>query len=147
MTIYGRAGDVITLKRLADAGDVLQLEGREPDQRDLAALKSLSYFVVEQDDGTEALHHVAYLRATGGAREIDEATDDLVLRAVAAAPAKHPPTHVVDQAGQPYGSTRRCCNQCGAMVVPGMIIVESVAEWWGLPLERRCDRSRAMEDT
>jgi hypothetical protein len=83
VTIYGRAGDVVTLKRLADAGDVLQLEGREPDQRDLTALRSLSYFVVEQDDGTEALHHVAYLRATGGAREIDAIVDDLVLAAIA----------------------------------------------------------------
>jgi hypothetical protein len=145
MTIYGRAGDVVTLKRLADSSDVLRLEGREPDERDLAALKSLSYFVVAQDDGTEALHHVAYLRATGGAREINEVVDDLVLRAIASAPARHPPTHVVDQAGQPYGSERRCCNQCGAMATPGMIIVESVAEWWDLPPERRCDRSRATE--
>lgn len=140
MTVYGRAGDVVTLKRLADAGDVLQLEGREPDQRDLAALKSLSYLVVEQDDGTEALHHVAYLRATGGAREIDGIVDGLVLAAIASAPARHPPTHVVDQSDQPYGSERRCCNQCGTMAVPGMIIVESVFEWWDLPPERRCDR-------
>lgn len=147
MTIYGRAGNVVTLKRLAEAGDVRQLEGREPDQRDLDALKNLSYFVVEQDDGTEALHHVAYLRATGGAREIDEAVEDLVLRAIASAPARHPPTHVVDQTGQPYGSTRRCCNQCGAAVVPGMPIVQSVAEWWDLPPERRCDRSRTAEVT
>lgn len=147
MTIYGRAGDVVTLKRLADAGDVLQLEGREPDQRDLDALKSLSYFVVEQDDGTEALQYMAYLRATGGAREIDEAVENLVLRAIASAPARLPPTHVMDQTGQPYGSTRRCCNQCGSMAVPGMIIVESVAEWWDLPPERRCDRSRITEAT
>ena len=90
MTIYGRSGDVVTLKRLADAGDVLQLEGREPDQRDLAALRSLSYFVVEQDDGTETLHHIAYLRATGGAREIDAVVDDLVLAAIASSPARHP---------------------------------------------------------
>ncbi len=147
MTIYGRAGNIVTLKRLADAGDVLQLEGREPDQRDLDALKSLSYFVVEQDDGTEALHHVAYLRASGGSREIDKTVDDLVLRAVALAPARYPPTHVVDQTGQLFGSERRCCNQCGAMAVPGMIIVESVAEWWDLPSERRCDRSRIAEAT
>lgn len=88
MTIYGRAGDVVTLKRLADEGDVLQLEGHEPDAQDLAALKNLSYFVVEQDDGIEALQHVAYLRATGGAREIDRAVDDLVLAAIAAAPPR-----------------------------------------------------------
>lgn len=143
MTIYGRAGNVVTLKRLADADDVLQLEGREPDQRDLDALKSLSYFVVDQDDGTEALHHVAYLRATGGAQEIDAIVDDLVLIAIAQSPARHPPTHVVDQSGQPYGSVRRCCNQCGAMAVPGMITVGSVAEWWDLPPERRCDRKES----
>lgn len=142
MTIYGQVGDVIVLKRLADEGDVRRLEGREPDARDRTALQSLSYFVVDQDDGTEALYHVAYLRATGGSREIDEIIDGLVLSAIASSPARHPPTHVVDQAGQPYGSERRCCNQCGAMVSHGMIIVESVAEWWDLPPERRCDRKK-----
>lgn len=51
-----------------------------------------------------------------------------------------PPTHVVDQTGQPYGSERRCCNQCGMMAVSDMTIVESMAEWWSLPAARRCDR-------
>jgi hypothetical protein len=30
------------------------------------------------------------------------------------------PLHIVDQNGQPYGSTRRCCSYCGAMCWPGM---------------------------
>lgn len=144
MTIYGRFGDVVTLKRLADESDVLQLEGREPDARDLAALRSLSYFVAEYDDGTESLQHVAHLRATGGSNEIDRIADGLVLAAIAADPSRYPPTHVIDQAGQPYGSVRRCCNQCGAMSTPGMVMVQSVAEWWDLPSERRCDRKEGV---
>ena len=46
--------------------------------------------------------------------------------------------HVIDQSGQPYGSERRCCNRCGAMAVPGMWIVHSIAEWNELPEEQRC---------
>lgn len=143
MTIYGRTGDVVTLKRVAVEDDVLKLEARQPDARDREALNNLSYVVVEQDDGTERLYHAAFLRATGGSREIDDIFDDLVVKAVASAPARFPPTHVIDQAGQPYGSTRRCCNRCGRMAVPGMIVVESIAEWSDLPPERRCDRKEA----
>ena len=28
--------------------------------------------------------------------------------------------HYMTQDGQPYGSTRRCCEWCGAMIWPGM---------------------------
>lgn len=113
MTIYGRSGDVITLKRLANVDDVLQLEGREPDQQDLAALKSLSYFVIGQDDGTEALHHVAYLRATGGAREIDAVVDDLVLAEIASAPARHPVPVVITTESWEGDE----CVECGDILV------------------------------
>ncbi len=140
MTVYGRTGDVVTLKRVAVEEDILKLEGRSLDTRDREALNSLSYVVVEQDDGTEGLYHLAFLRASGGSREIYDIFDDLVMKAVASAPAKFPPTHVIDQAGQPYGSARRCCNRCGQMAVPGMITVDSVAAWERLPPERRCDR-------
>lgn len=27
-----------------------------------------------------------------------------------------PVVHVLSQVGQPYGSTRRCCNHCGVMI-------------------------------
>lgn len=62
------------------------------------------------------------------------------MTAIVAPPASHPPAHVIDQHGQPYGSVRLCCNQCGVMATSGMIVVESLVEWWDLPLERRCDR-------
>lgn len=35
--------------------------------------------------------------------------------------------HIVDQSGQPYGSVRRCCNECGRMCWPGM--VGSATRW------------------
>jgi len=35
--------------------------------------------------------------------------------------------HYVSQDGQPYGSTRRCCEVCGAMCWPG---VEGSAQLW-----------------
>lgn len=62
---------------------------------------------------------------------------DGVVRAVASAPPREPPLHVIDQSGQPYGSVRRCCNACGLMVHPGMRFVDSMAEWRA-SRERRC---------
>jgi len=149
MTVYGRTGDVVTIKRLATIEDVEKLEGREVDTQDLEALENGSYVIVTQDDGSERMYHQAFLRATNGSVEIGQVIDamiavqDAVIGAVASAPARSPPTHLVDQAGQPYGSERRCCNRCGQMLVPGMIVVDSVAAWSGLPLERRCDRKEA----
>lgn len=35
--------------------------------------------------------------------------------------------HLVTQDNQPYGSTRRCCEMCGAMCWPGM---EGSAKRW-----------------
>lgn len=39
------------------------------------------------------------------------------------------PLHVVDQEGQPYGSTRRCCNMCGTALFHDMRYVATCAEW------------------
>jgi hypothetical protein len=149
VTIYDRTGDVVTINRLATIEDVEKLEGRDLDARDLEALENGSYVVVMQDDGSERLYHQAFLRATNGSVEIGQVIDamiaaqDAVMKATASAPARFPPTHVIDQAGQPYGSERRCCNRCGQMLVPGMIVVDSVAAWSDLPPERRCDRKEA----
>lgn len=149
MTVYGRTGDVVTINRLATIEDVEKHEGREADTQDLEALENGSYVIVTQDDGSERLYHQAFLRATNGSVEIGQVIDALVsaqgetLKAVASAPARSPPTHVIDQADQPYGSERRCCNRCGRMLVPGMIVVDSVAAWSGLPPEWRCDRKEA----
>jgi hypothetical protein len=151
MTIYGRFHDVVTIKRMATMEDVETFEERPLDAQDLEALENGAYVVVVQDDGKERLHHQAFLRATNGAVEIGEAIDalvaaqDAVLREIASAPPRPLLTHVIDQSGQPYGSERRCCNRCGQMVVPGMIVVDSVAEWSDLPPERRCDRSQTKE--
>lgn len=69
--------------------------------------------------------------------DADSSEDDDVVRAIASAPPREPPLHVVDQSGQPYGSVRRCCNACGLMVHPGMKFVNSMAEWRASQ-ERRC---------
>lgn len=100
MTVYGRTGDVITLKRIATLEDFPKFETRPLDARDREAFGNLSYVIAEQDDGTEALYHLAFVRASGGAKEIDDIFEDLVLKAVASAPARLPPTYVVDRAGQ-----------------------------------------------
>jgi hypothetical protein len=46
-------------------------------------------------------------------------------------------THYVSQAGQPYGSVRRCCSSCGVMVLPELKFVTE-EEWNNLPAEERC---------
>lgn len=138
MTIYGRTGDVVTLKRLATLEDVKPLEGREPDTQDLEALENGSYVVVIQDDGTERLYHQAFLRATGGSAEIGEAIDNLLIKAIAAAPSREPSLHVIDQSGQPYGSVRMCCNMCGIMATPGIRFVERTEDWYAVPVSQRC---------
>lgn len=78
MTVYGRTGDVVTIKRLAMLEDIKKFEGRDPDARDLKALENGSYVVVTQDDGAECLYHQAFLRATNGAVEIGETIDALI---------------------------------------------------------------------
>ena len=59
----------------------------------------------------------------------------VVLRTVG-----EPPVHVIDQTDQPYGSTRRCCNTCGALAVPGMQYLTSLEKWQALPEDQRCPR-------
>lgn len=54
--------------------------------------------------------------------------------------SKKSPVHVIDQSGQPYGSTRTCCNRCGLMHTPEMVYVGSIAAWKMLPDGMRCDR-------
>lgn len=72
MAVYGRFGDIVTIRRLAVLADIEKLDGRKPEQRDRDALANGSYVVVDHD-GTERLYHLAYLRADGGSLEISEA--------------------------------------------------------------------------
>jgi hypothetical protein len=67
-----------------------------------------------------------------------QTVDDLI------AEPRNPPMHVIDQTGQPYGSTRRCCNKCGIMAVPGMRYLTSTEEWQALPKDQRCDQHGPM---
>ncbi len=39
------------------------------------------------------------------------------------------PVHVLDQTGQPYGSSRLACNRCGIYVSHGMVFTDNLAEW------------------
>lgn len=146
MTVYGRTGDVVTIMRLASLEDVEKLEDRPADTQDLEALENGSYVVVTQDDGFERLYHQAFLRATDGAAEIGAvidrmvATQDAIITGAALAPPREPVMIVVDQAGQPYGSVRRCCNMCGLAVSPGMRHVERAEDWWNTLAGERCGR-------
>lgn len=93
MTVYGRTGDVVIIKRLASLEDIEKLEGRAPDAQDLEAMENGSYVVVTQDDGAERLYHQAFLRATNGSVEIGEVVDRLLAEqdAIIAAAAHAPP--------------------------------------------------------
>jgi hypothetical protein len=68
----------------------------------------------------------------------EKADEEALLRAIASAPPREPPVHVVDQEGRPYGSSRKCCNMCGLMAHPGMRFVTSIAAWRSLPRPERC---------
>lgn len=70
--IYGRTGQVVTIKRVAIIDDVRRLDHRTPDKVDRAAIQSGSYVVVD-DHGYERLYHQAYLHADGGSLEIADA--------------------------------------------------------------------------
>jgi hypothetical protein len=50
------------------------------------------------------------------------------------------PIHLINQIDQPYGSTRRCCNTCGAMATPDMKHFTSMEKWKALPKDKRCDQ-------
>lgn len=76
--IYGRFGEVVTIKRVGSLEDVQKLEGRKPDKQDREFVASMSYVVVD-DDGKERLYHRAFLRADGGSSEIAEAIKMLVV--------------------------------------------------------------------
>lgn len=99
MTVYGRTGDVVVIRRLAVLEDVKVLERREPDAQDLEALENGSYVVVVQDDGKERLYHQAFLRATDGSVEISKVLgamrdeQDTIVRDMALAPSQAPPVY------------------------------------------------------
>lgn len=71
--IYDRFGCPVIIKRRAVLDDVQRLEGRRPDRTDRTMVATGSYFVVADDDGVESLVHRTYLRADGGAHEVDGA--------------------------------------------------------------------------
>jgi hypothetical protein len=71
--IYGRFGDVVTIARLGTLDDVKFFDGRRPDRHDVKAVADGSYVVVIHEDGTQGLYSRAFLRADGGAKEIDRA--------------------------------------------------------------------------
>lgn len=77
MAIYGRFGDTVTIVRRAVLSDVMKLDKRRADKTDKKAVDAGSYVVIKQDDGTERLYHLAYLRADGGAAEITKAIEAL----------------------------------------------------------------------
>lgn len=76
MAIYGRCGQAVKIVRLATLADVTKLDYRKPDKHDRERVKFQMYVVVE-DDGIERLYDFVYLRADGGAKEIDKAIADL----------------------------------------------------------------------
>lgn len=69
-----------------------------------------------------------------------ETIDALIIKVIGPGLPRDLPVHVIDQTGQPYGSTRRCCNNCGVMTVPDMHYLTSMKDWWSLPEDRRCSR-------
>ena len=76
MTIYGRWGQEVTVVRTAVLADVELLTGTKPDQQDRDALKLGSYVVTQNVDTAKmVLHHLAFMRADGGAVEIGKATE------------------------------------------------------------------------
>lgn len=68
-------GSPVTIARVATEADIKTLECRKPDKQDREALKLGSYWVVRFEDGYEKLAHLAYLRADGAAKEVDEACE------------------------------------------------------------------------
>jgi len=75
--IYGRWGDPVELLRIGTLADVRTLDNRKPDQRDRNNVDNGAYVVVRQDNGSEALYHLAYLRADDGLAEISRVLDTL----------------------------------------------------------------------
>lgn len=73
MAIYGRFGDEVTIVRVGTLEDVKALDQRKPDQQDRDAVKNGSYVVTKHEGGEERLHHLAFLRADDGIREIMDA--------------------------------------------------------------------------
>ncbi|HSX22872.1 MAG TPA: hypothetical protein VLE97_08885 [Gaiellaceae bacterium] len=55
--------------------------------------------------------------------------------------------HVLSQEGQPYGSSRRCCNHCGAMIwIPPLPrYVDNWTDWRADP--NNCGARRGADGT
>jgi hypothetical protein len=70
--IYDRAGVPVTIRRRAILSDIKRLDHRTPDKFDRQALRAGSYVVVNFD-GLERIHHVSFLCADGGPKEIADA--------------------------------------------------------------------------
>jgi hypothetical protein len=81
MTIYGRTGDPVTIKRVGVLADVQKLDNREPDIRDIGCLEHGSYVVVDSH-GKYRLYHQAFLRADNGSREITDAIEKVTFHDV-----------------------------------------------------------------
>lgn len=73
MAIYGRWGSTVTILRMGTLDDVKVLDRRKPDKQDKDAVKNGSYVVVRHEDGEEQLHHLAFMRADDGIKEIMDA--------------------------------------------------------------------------
>jgi len=71
MSIVGRWGQEVTIKRHARLEDVRLLDEREPDRQDCENLANGCYVVVESE-GIERLYALAFLRADGGSREVHD---------------------------------------------------------------------------
>jgi hypothetical protein len=71
--IYGRFGDPVTLVRMGTLADVKLLDRRKPDAQDKKSVANKCYVVTRHEDGSELLHHIGYLRADEGIKEIEAA--------------------------------------------------------------------------
>lgn len=76
MAIYSRFGDVATIVRLAEIGDIKRYEHREPDIDDANNLLNGCYVIIKFGDGKERLCAVAFLRADNAFTEIATAIED-----------------------------------------------------------------------
>ena len=57
--------------------------------------------------------------------------------------------HILSQEGQPYGSSRRCCNHCGVMIWPTVSApvpryVDNWTDWRAAP--DNCGKSMPTKD-
>ncbi len=80
--IYGRFGNKVEIVRVGTLDDVRKLDKRKPDRQDRDAIEVGSYVVTRSLDSEDKsdklrLHHVAYLKADGGWKEIHARIEEL----------------------------------------------------------------------